>query len=220
MKIDSNKYSLKRNNIKGIRVYKTGSNDRKYASVTSVTSIKSAAGIARWRKRVGKKEADRISGRALKIGSKAHNIIESYIKGNPVGNIPDNRSVISHARGFKKFVDERVSDVLACECMLYSDALESAGTADLIGNVDGELSIIDFKTSRKPKPKSFIGGYFIQGAAYSYMLREREGLSCKKIVVVITNETDNVVQVFKENPRNYIEEFVSLRKKYKEIHGF
>ena len=49
-------------------------------SITTVLSILSRDSIAKWRKRVGAEEANRISYRASTRGTSVHAIIEKYIK--------------------------------------------------------------------------------------------------------------------------------------------
>ena len=48
-------------------------------SITTVLSILSRDSIAKWRKRVGEKEANRISGKASGRGTRVHEITEKYI---------------------------------------------------------------------------------------------------------------------------------------------
>ena len=64
----------------GTRVYKTPSGFS-YPSVTTVTGLHTAKGIAQWRARVGNEEANRISGRASARGTRIHNNCESYLLG-------------------------------------------------------------------------------------------------------------------------------------------
>ena len=54
----------------------------------------------------------------------------------------------------------RINNIYALEGALYSEYLGIAGTVDCIAEHDGELSIIDFKTSRETKPRDWIDGYF------------------------------------------------------------
>lgn len=54
---------LKRKNLDGRRVYETPAG--KFPSVTSITSLSSRDSIMQWRKRVGEKEANKISTKAF-----------------------------------------------------------------------------------------------------------------------------------------------------------
>ena len=53
-------------------------------SITTVLSILSRDSIAKWRKRVGEEEANRISHRASTRGTRVHEIIEKYIDNDEV----------------------------------------------------------------------------------------------------------------------------------------
>ena len=71
--------SLKRQMVEGKRLYAV--EDEHYPSVTTVLSNqkKKKAIINRWRKRVGKEEADRVTKRSTTRGTNFHAICEDYI---------------------------------------------------------------------------------------------------------------------------------------------
>src|SRR6056300_1878883 len=52
-------------------------------SITTVLSILSRDSIAKWRKRVGEAEANKISTRASGRGTRVHEIIEKYVNNDP-----------------------------------------------------------------------------------------------------------------------------------------
>ena len=62
----------------GTRLYKTPSG-KSYPSVTTVTGLHSAKGIAEWRKRVGNEEANRVSAKASSRGTRIHHHCEHYL---------------------------------------------------------------------------------------------------------------------------------------------
>jgi genome maintenance exonuclease 1 len=117
----------------------------------------------------------------------------------------------------KKILDERVNNVWFQETFLYSDSLKCAGQTDCIAEFDGELSIIDFKTSRKEKKKEWILGYFIQAAFYAAAFYEMTGIPIKQAAIVLMVD-DSEPQVFKVNTYDYLPEFLKVRKKYKLLH--
>ena len=99
---------------------------------------------------------------------------------------------------------------------MCSSDLRLAGTADLIGMWDGELSIIDYKTSAKYKHEDWIQGYFYQSTLYAMMVHEltKAKLSPKWIVVVITGDDVVEAQVFRKPVSQYLEETINLVKEY------
>ena len=59
-----------------------------------------------------------------------------------------------------------INNIHALEAPLYSDYLGLAGRVDCIGEYNGELAIIDFKTSAKEKKEEWIEDYKLQLMAY------------------------------------------------------
>jgi len=72
-------FGLQAEYINGGRIYTTPEGN-KYSSITTVLGELSKAGIQKWRKRVGEVEANRISTKASRQGTRVHSICESYIK--------------------------------------------------------------------------------------------------------------------------------------------
>ena len=86
----------------------------------------------------------------------------------------------------------------------YSLELGIAGTVDCIAEHDGDLAVIDFKTSKKPKPREWIDHYFVQCAAYACMLYEMTGIMVKKFIIIMSCENGECVVYEEYNKRKYI----------------
>ena len=188
-----------------------------YPSITTVLSIVGKDSIQEWRKRVGEEEANRISGQATTRGTAVHKLAEDYlnnVENWKEGHMPANLFSFTQ---IKQILDERVNNVWFQEEFLYSDKLKCAGQVDCIAEFDGQLSIIDFKTSRKPKKAEWITNYFIQASFYAAAFYERTGIPIKQGVIVIMVDGDDP-QVFKVNTYDYLSHFLSVRKKYRELH--
>ena len=99
-------------------------------------------------------------------GTAMHKYLEDLILGDrsldltPLGQEAENMAKMIVDRGLS-----RVDEVYGTEAVLFYPGLY-AGSCDLIGQVDGKLSIIDFKQTNKPKQREWIGDYFLQMAAY------------------------------------------------------
>ena len=188
-----------------------------YPSITTVLGILSKEGILEWRKRVGEEEANKISQQAAGRGTAVHTLAEDYLnnkedwKGK---HMPANLNTFNDLR---KVIDNRIDNVWMQEEFLYSDKLKCAGQVDCIAEYDGELSIIDFKTSRKPKKEEWIQSYFIQASFYAAAFFERTGIPIKQAVILIAVDGSES-QVFKINTFDYLKHFLAVRKKYKEIY--
>ena len=172
-------------------------------SITTVLSILSRDSIAKWRKRVGEAEANKISYRASTRGTSVHEIIEKYINNDENfkdGYTPD---IISSFLDLKPILDGRIGKVFAQEAPLYSTHLGVAGRVDCVAEFDGKLSIIDFKTSRKPKQIEWIKNYFMQESAYAIMWEERTGQPIVQLVTIISVDAHEP-QVFIEHRDNWV----------------
>ena len=189
-----------------------------YPSITTVLGILSKEGIIAWRQRVGEEEANKISRQAATRGTAVHKLAEDYLDNLPdwsKGAMPAN---LASFNDLKTILDERLNNIYFQEEFLYSDRLKCAGQVDCIAEFDGQLSIVDFKTSRKPKKEEWITSYFIQASFYAAAFYERTGIPIKQGVILITVD-GNEPQVFKVNTYDYLEHFLSVRKKYKEMHN-
>lgn len=195
----------------GTRVYKTPSG-KSYPSITTVTGLHSKASIIAWRKKVGEAEANRISNRAATRGTRIHTLCESYLRGESAEpDIFDQevyRSLIAHL--------DKINNIHALEDPLYSDHLEVAGTVDCIAEYNGNLAVIDFKTSARVKTRDNIHGYFMQTSAYAVAFEERTGIPVGKMVIIMGVD-DNEPLIFEEKRDDWIGEFKKLRQDYKRI---
>ena len=184
-------------------------------SITTVLSILSRDSIMKWRRRVGAEEANRISHRASTRGTAVHAIIEKYINNEENfkdGYTPD---IISSFLDLKPIMDDRIGRVYAQEAPLYSNHLGVAGRVDCIADFDGKLSVIDFKTSLKPKRYDYITNYFMQEAAYAIMWEERTGRPITQLVTIISVD-NNDPQVFIEHRDNWVRPLRETIAKYTE----
>jgi genome maintenance exonuclease 1 len=188
-----------------------------YPSITTVLGVLNKEGIIEWRKRVGEEEANKISRQAATRGTAVHKLAEDYIDNVPDWNKDHMPANLFSFNQLKAILDERLNNVWFQEEFLYSDRLKCAGQVDCIAEFDGVLSIIDFKTSRKPKKEEWITNYFIQASFYAAAFYERTGIPIKQAVILITVDGSEP-QVFKINTYDYLEHFLAVRKKYKEMY--
>lgn len=194
----------------GKRCYVTPTGE-KYPSVTTILSDYKKDSIIEWRKRVGEKEANKISTQASRRGTKVHKLCEDYLN-NELSTkeyTPDN---IEMFRSIQSILDD-IELVYAQERTLFSHHLKTAGRVDCVGKFRGKRHIIDFKTSSKPKKKEWIDNYFMQGSAYSVMWEEMTNIPIAYIAIIIAVADDHP-QVFIEHRDNWINKFIEIRGKY------
>ena len=214
---------LERETVDGVRYYKVPDADEfvKLVSITSVTSFWNREKFAKWRKKVGEDKANEITRKATSRGTDTHTLIEHYLLNEET--LPKVQPISDFLYKIAKPTLNNIDNIHALEGSLYSKQLGVAGTVDCIAEYDGELAVIDFKTSAKPKPRDWIDGYFVQAAAYACMYYELTGVSVKKLVIIMTCEDGECV-VYEERDKakyikllvNYIECFLNYQL---ELHG-
>ena len=189
----------------GTRFYLTPEGKR-YPSVTTVTGMHKKEHIERWRKRVGEEEANRISKKATSRGTNVHKICEKYLLNEREylkGIMPD---AVEFFHSMKPYLN-KINNIHYQEQALWSTQLGMAGRVDCIGEYEGVLSVIDFKTSNYPKTKDKIEDYFWQTTAYALMYEELVGVPIHNLVIIMAVE-DNKPLIFKQKTEDHIEGLV------------
>ena len=201
--IDLDLQPLEREHIDGVRYYKIPDQDElvKMVSITSVTSHFNKEIFINWRKKVGNEEADRITKAATARGTDMHTLTEHYLKNE---DLPKVRPISDFLFKISKGKLNKINNIYALEGPLYSKELGIAGTVDCIAEYDGELAIIDFKTSKKPKPRDWIEHYFVQCMAYGCMLYEMKNIAVKKLVIIMACENGECVVYEETDKTKYI----------------
>ena len=211
---------MKAEMVDGKRVYLTP-DGKHYPSVTTVigNNPKKQAGLAKWRARVGKEKAAAISSRSAARGTKYHAIVEDYF---------NNKLDIDQYKKFplptimfhnSKHVLDRINNIYLQEGALYSNHLEIAGRVDCIAEFDGELSIIDFKTSAEPKKETYMYDYFLQETAYACCLQELYSLTVKQLVTIVACENGETQVVIKPPKKEYLLKLIEYIDEYQQRHG-
>ena len=194
---------LERETIDGVRYYKVSTEEEllRLVSITSVTSHFNKEIFVKWRKKVGNEEADRITKAATSRGTDMHTLVEHHLKNE---KLPEVQPLSDFLFKIAKTELNNINNIHALEGSLYSKQLGIAGTVDCIAEYNGELAIIDFKTSKKPKPREWIEHYFVQCMAYGCMLYELTGISIKKLVIIMACENGECVVYEEYNKGKYI----------------
>lgn len=122
--------------------------------------------------REGKESLYEESGKAADVGTLAHLMVEARIKGLTEVKTPtDDPGLIAMARQALAMYDEWASQtklkVLETEIPLVSERYQYGGTPDAIGEVNGKLCLIDWKTSG-----AVYVDHLVQVAAYGALWEE------------------------------------------------
>jgi genome maintenance exonuclease 1 len=205
---------LKRINTDNGRRYITPSGTH-YPSITTILSHKSKPSIDAWRRRVGAKEANKITRIATTRGTSIHKLCENALRNEPEDRETLFRLSILDQEMYGHFwpLLREIDNIRAVEATLYSDHLRLAGQVDCIAEYRGRLSVIDFKTSKKKKEKWMCENMFIQCSAYAIMFEERTGIPVDQTVILMVQEDEGPV-VFVEKRDNYVSKLIEARDAY------
>ena len=192
-----------------------------YPSITSILALQENLGIEAWKAKVGEKEAKRISKESMRIGTAVHQMAEFYLS-NYVIKLKDEDKKIVDTFNRLRFLLGNINNIVGVEIPLFSDLLRVAGTTDCIAEYNGELSVIDFKTSRRPKKEEWIDDYYMQTFAYKLMFEEMTGIEIKQIVILVACVESFDVQVFKKPAKDadeWVEKLVKIMKDNPHVTG-
>lgn len=186
----------------GKRVYKVpGGNS--YPSVTTVLGQKEKPWLVDWQQSLGVDKAKKETERCAIRGTAIHEMSERYL--NNETSFTKNYDQL-HVRGFNqlKFKLNQIDNIRLQEAALYSDQLKLAGRVDVIGEYDGVLNIIDFKTSNNNKTEQMIEDYFIQCTAYAIMWHHMTGEAIERVTILMSVEKGMVPLIFQDSIDKYV----------------
>lgn len=209
--IDLNLLKLERELIDSVRYYTLPSGNKKLVSITSVISHYKKDFFDNWRKKVGIEKANKITKKATSRGTDTHSLIESYLLNE---NLPSVQPISEYLFKIAKPTINRIDNIHCLESSLYSEVLGVAGSVDTIAEFDGELAVIDYKTSKEPKPVDWIEGYFVQTMFYGMALYEMTGIPVKKLVIIMACENGECVVYEERDLKKYMKLVVKYIEKF------
>jgi len=199
--------------IDGKRHYVTPDGNS-YPSITTVLSQQENLGIEAWKAKVGEKEAKRISKESMRIGTAVHQMAEFYLS-NYIIKLKNEEKKIVDTFNRLRFLLGNINNIVGVEIPLFSDLLRVAGTTDCIAEYNGRLSVIDFKTSRRPKKEEWIEDYWMQTFFYKLAFEEMTGIEIQQVVILVACVDSFDVQVFKKPAKDadeWLEKLVKIMK--------
>lgn len=153
-------------------VYKT-SDGKRVPGTTTITGLLNKPQLVAWANRLGLEGIDssKYVDAAAEVGTAAHRMIECHLTGETFETERYSPHTVGLAENalisFYEWADRHRVRVIATEMQLVSDRLRYGGTIDCLCEMDGELTLLDFKTS-----KAIYDEHFIQLAAYRALLEE------------------------------------------------
>jgi genome maintenance exonuclease 1 len=186
----------------GSRQYTTP--DGVFPSVTTVTGWAKRKFFAKWRR-----ENPEESKRILSRGTRVHALIEDYLQNRFEASLQEAAGTeeLDMFHTMQPYLD-CIDNIRAVEVPLWSKKIGLAGRTDCIAEYNGNLSVVDFKTSKNPKSEDAIGDYFTQGAAYALMWQDLTGQRVDNITIIMGVASTGECQVFEAHTRDWVEPLV------------
>jgi genome maintenance exonuclease 1 len=203
---------LEKKEQNGIRLYHLP-DGQWVPSITSVTSFYNRQIFVKWRERVGLEEANRITKRATARGTDFHQVCQDYLENKEL-NWDDYQPLTKFMFYHLKPELDKINNIHAIERTLYSQYYGLAGRVDCIAEYEGELAVIDFKTSDKIKPEEWIENYFVQEMFYAAAYYELTEKPIKKLITLMVTPGGEVKVFDKRNKGDYIKLLVRYIKEF------
>lgn len=190
----------------------------KYPSITTVLGDGDKPWLKDWRQSLGEAKADKEMKRAADRGTAVHLMIERLLNNEENPTRDQKLEHISEFNSLRLHL-KKINNILTQESALWSDTLRLAGRVDCIGEYQGQLAIIDFKTSTHDKSSDKIQDYYLQTAAYALMFQERYGIQIDNVVIIMSVEKGVMPLIFKQPVDPYIEPLLHRINNYHVSHG-
>ena len=175
---------LKQINFLDRRVYKRGEGVY-YPSVTTILQyMPKNKFFETWMKDVGH-NADLIMRKAGKEGTQVHEAAEKLVEGEEISWMDDfgrakySQIVWEMILKFSDFWKTHKPELISSEQFVWSDEHKFAGTADIVCKMNGEVWLIDIKTSN-----SVHKSYDLQLASYAKGLEESRGIKIDRTAIL------------------------------------
>ena len=148
----------------------------------------------------GSKRPDYEKNTAGDFGTKAHDLIDNWIKNEVVPKEDDPAKPVFD--GFMRYLKEHNLNIVSGDITLGSRKDKIGGRADLIiKDGKGNYSVVDFKTSNFTSPD-----HYLQVSAYTKMFSEQYGVPLPKIGYII--------KFLKDKPEYEVIEVSNIERNY------
>lgn len=175
-------------NSKGVLV--APGTPKAFPSATTILAVQDKPNLNAWKLKVGLKAANKKQQDSSARGTAIHQLVSDWITGKPVeAEQPEHEEML---HGYINWAEKNHPTSVESEIFLRSKKHGFAGTADIICRLNGELWVLDLKTSRALNPS-----YGLQLRAYEQALFETRGEHARTAVIQLTQDNKNKYR-FKE----------------------
>ncbi len=166
------------------------------------------------------------------IGTQIHEWLEKYVKAvldkKEIPKRPINKEMQKAIDGFFKWAKENKVKLISSEQKIYSKKYHYAGTFDLLAEVNGKKTIVDFKTSKAIYPEMFLqasaylqakeeelGEQIDGGVMILRLSKENKEITPFEVQSVDRKEVDNLIKVFRCCLGVYTWQKINQKRSYK-----
>ena len=170
--------------------------------------------LQRWRKRVGVKQAQKISTEACRRGTSVHTAINYFLRGQ---DLPDDVEDNLYWHSIKPIL-ESVSKVHLVESAVYHAEHQYAGRFDCLGEWSGKLCVFDWKTASKPKKSEWITDYCLQLTAYTAAINHLYNVQINQgiIAIALNNQPAQLFHLNTQDLSDYWQQFLVRLRLWKQ----
>ena len=183
---------------------------------TTIVGLLNKPQLVAWANRLGLEGIDATQYRdeAADVGTLTHAMIQSDLTGTKVNFDEFSKLHIDLAENafisYLEWKKRHSIEVVFCEKPLVSDKLRYGGTIDCLANIDGVLTLLDFKTS-----SAVYNEYFVQLAAYRNLLEEQGyQVEQSRILRIGRDETEGFEERTITDTKKYLKIFKNLLEIY------
>ena len=196
---------LKQVNLPSGRCYQVETGEhigQVFPSITRMLGKKEKPQLEAWKVKKGPERAAYESAVATVQGSKLHNLQECFLNNEELPRYGPN---VGELWGYlRPWLAKNVQTVYAREQNVYSFQLGLAGRLDLLAGVNGELVVLDTKSTKRPRKAEWNSDYFCQGTFYALAIYETTKRVVKKIILPVVSPEG--IEIFESTPAKHYEE--------------
>lgn len=150
-----------------------------FPSATTILAIQDQPELHAWRLKVGLRTALRKQKESSERGKEIHKLVSDWINNNSIEAKEPEHEEMLHA--YIDWEEKHKPTDIRSEIFVRSEKYKYAGTADIICRLNGDLWVIDIKTS-----KAFNPSYGLQLRAYEQAFFEEQGEHARMAVLQLT----------------------------------
>ena len=155
--------------------------------------------------------AETSSKQAREVGTITHKYIELRLRGAQDAALPEHDEAHRAGVAFNEWTNDYEIKPLYLERKCFSKRFFYCGTFDFLGYINGVLTLVDFKTSKKIYPETFC-----QTSAYAEALEEEYGFEIKQRASLRCDKSDSSYEflIFPDEHVRDFETFLGLLRLY------